>query len=64
MLWLVRLVLLGVSSLSSFLSQKDEAPMGGNAANMLLVSPSSSSSSSVSLLSSLALFDIEYSRVV
>ncbi len=61
MLWLVRLVLLRVSS-SSCLSQKDEAPMGGNAANMLLVS-SSSSSSSVSLLS-LSLFDIEYSRVV
>lgn len=62
MLWLVRLVLLGVSS-SSFLSQKDEAPMGGNAANMLSVSLSSSSS--VSLLSSLlSLFDIEYSRVV
>ena len=52
-------------SSSSCLSQKDEVPMGGNAANMLLLveSPSTSSLCSSSSLSSLRLFGIEYSRV-
>jgi len=56
------LVLFMSNESSSCRSQKEEAPMGGNAAKILLaVSPSSSSLSS---LSSLSLFDMEYSRVL
>ena len=63
MLLLDRLILVLMScESSSCRSQKEEAPMGGNAAKILLaVSPSSSSLSS---LSSLSLFDMEYSRVL
>jgi len=61
MLLLDRLLVLMSCESSSCRSQKEEAPMGGNAAKILLVvSPSSSSLS----LSSLLLFDMEYSRVL
>jgi len=63
MLLLDRLILVLSCESSSCRSQKEEAPMGGNAAKILLaVSPSSSSS--LSSLSSLLLFDMEYSRVL
>ena len=64
MLLLDRLILVLMScESSSCRTQKEEAPMGGNGAKILLaVSPSSSSS--LSSLSSLSLFDMEYSRVL
>lgn len=76
MLLEVRFILLEVSVESSLscLSQKDEVPMGGNAANivLLLESPppsasclcSSSSSSLSSLLLPLLFDNIEYSRLL
>jgi len=58
------LVLFMSNESSSCRSQKEEAPMGGNAAKILLAVSPSSSSSSLSSLSSLLLFDMEYSRVL